>query len=88
MESGINEGDKGGTMERTSCKKCKCWNTKHPVYDNFKNDPGFKRGEVGICERHAPRQHYLNQVAMGGGPVKMFPGCLKAEGCWEGIPKK
>ena len=84
MESGINEEDKGGTMERTRCKKCKCWNKKHFIYKQITEE---KDPDVGICERHAPRQHFLNPV-MQGGPMKMFPGTHMDEGCWEGIPKK
>jgi len=71
---------------RITCKKCKCWNQKHPVFDNFKDDPGFQREEVGICERHAPMPQYLNPV-MQGGPVMMEPSRSKFGGCWEGIPK-
>jgi len=69
---------------RITCKKCKCWNQKHMIYEQV---PSEKDPDIGICERHAPRQQFLNQMAMGGAPLKMFPGTRKDEGCWEGIAR-
>ena len=71
-------------MGRVLCGKCKCWNQKHAIYEQV---PELKDDNVGICERHAPRQHFLNPM-MHGEPMRMFPGMLRDEGCWEGIPKK
>jgi len=79
--------ERGDTMPRTKCGKCKCWNTKHMIYKKMAEEGVKIEDGIGICERHAPRQIYINQV-MTGPPSKMFPTTQKSEGCWEGYPKK
>ena len=74
-------------MQKVKCKKCKCWNKKHFIYKEMADQGAQIEDGIGICERHAPMQQYLNPV-MTGPPQKLFPTTRQDEGCWEGIAKK